>query len=101
MKGTILKVLENLVRTGVEKRYFLSSCEVFEVDSCTVVPGKILHNFQLVHFTKSLHSAPNNTQFINFMNVLFVVETDFNYNSNLSTNIFTLWISLSEWAVDN
>ena len=49
------------MRTGVEKRYFLSSCEDFEVDSCTVVPGKISNFF---YFTKSWHSAPNNTQFI-------------------------------------
>ena len=63
VKGTILKVLENLVRTGVEKRYFLSSCEDFEEDMCTVVPGKILHNF-FFNFSKSLHSTPNNTQFI-------------------------------------
>ena len=52
------------MRTGVEKRHFLSSCEDFEVDSCTVVPGKILHNFQLFYFTKSVHNALNNTQFI-------------------------------------
>ena len=65
VKGTILKVLENLVRTGVEKRYFLSSCEDFEEDMCTVVPGKILHNFlSFFYFSKSLHSTPNNTQFI-------------------------------------
>jgi len=64
VKGTILKVLENLVRTGVEKRYFLSSCEDFEEDMCTVVPGKILHNFLFYYFSKSLHSTLNNTQFI-------------------------------------
>ena len=51
------------MRTGVEKRYFLSSCEDFEEDMCTVVPGKILHIF-FFHFSKSLHSTPNNTQFI-------------------------------------
>ena len=75
MKGTILKVLENLVRTGVEKRYFLSSCEDFEVDSCTEVPGKILHNFQFFILN---HCIVLQTTHSLFMNVLFVVETNLN-----------------------
>ena len=65
------------MRTGVEKRYFLSSCEDFEADSCTVVPGKILHNFQLFYFTKSVHNMLQTTHNL-FMNVLFVVETNLN-----------------------
>ena len=77
VKGTILKVLENLVRTGVEKRYFLSSCEDFEEDTCTVVPGKILHNF-FSFFIFLNHCIVLQTTHNLFLNLLFVVQTNLN-----------------------
>lgn len=66
------------MRTGVEKRYFLSSCEDFEADSCTVVPGKILHNIISNSFILLNQCIMLQTTHNLFMNVLFVVETNLN-----------------------
>lgn len=79
MKGTILKVLEDLVRTGIEKGYF-SSCEDFEEDTCKVVPGKTLHNFLLFffYFAKIDYCIVLQTTHNLFLNVLFIVQTNHN-----------------------